>query len=602
MGALSAQYQQNVVSLYNAFTTTQAASQAITGSCTVTSTAGSAPLGFWDIGVRGDLTLNGHESGVTLAPTYSVITSTTGYASTNIASNPNFVSQYCDGSRTPPEFGASGWAVPPGIADATVPNPIFNLTPVATVDEGNNWINLRWGPLSLLNPVTNTALGNYSVTAGSPVIDYIPRSAAGNYPQTDFFGNPRPDPGSGNSRIDIGAVEFQVTGAAVLTVTPTSLTFGSTNDGSVSNYQTLTLSNTGGANATGISLLFTGPFERAAGGGTACGTTLAAGANCTIRVAFAPTAGQGTQTGTLAITASATVTGSPVSLTGTAVATPTLTSITPSSGAQSSSVPVTLNGTNLTGATWSTATTGTYANINFGALTVNAAGTSATATLTISATTTLGNKSLSLTVGTVNTNNVMFTIVANPLAPTLTSIAPTSGARGTVVPVTLTGTNLTGATWSTATTGAYINIGFGALTVNTAGTSATANLTISPATSLGGKNLSVTTSNGTTGTVAFGVVNPPVATLTSISPNSSTLAQRGTTVSVTLTGTNFTTGSTVAVSGTGITVSGVNVVSSTQITANFAISAGTGSTGAHNVRVTNASGTASNPAVTFTKN
>ena len=45
-----------------------------------------------------------------------------------------------------------GYQVPPGIADATVPNPIFNLTPAATVDEGNNWINISWGPLALTNP------------------------------------------------------------------------------------------------------------------------------------------------------------------------------------------------------------------------------------------------------------------------------------------------------------------------------------------------------------------------------------------------------------------------------------------------------------------
>ena len=45
-----------------------------------------------------------------------------------------------------------GYQVPPGISDATVPNPIFNLTPAATVDEGNNWINISWGPLALTNP------------------------------------------------------------------------------------------------------------------------------------------------------------------------------------------------------------------------------------------------------------------------------------------------------------------------------------------------------------------------------------------------------------------------------------------------------------------
>jgi hypothetical protein len=102
-------------------------------------------------------------------------------------------------------------------------------------------------------------------------------------------------------------------------------------------------------------------------------------------------------------------------------------------------------------------------------------------------------------------------------------------------------------------------------------------------------------------TAAFTVVNPPVATLASIAPVSSTLAQRGTTVGVTLTGTNFTTGTTVAAPGGGITVSGVVVVNSTTITANFAISGSATGVGAHNVTVTNASTTASN-AVTFTKN
>jgi len=38
--------QQNVVALYNAFTTTQAASQTATGACPSAS--------YWDIGVRGD--------------------------------------------------------------------------------------------------------------------------------------------------------------------------------------------------------------------------------------------------------------------------------------------------------------------------------------------------------------------------------------------------------------------------------------------------------------------------------------------------------------------------------------------------------------------
>ena len=107
-------------------------------------------------------------------PTYSFLTNATGYAATNSAANPSFVSKYCNGSRIPPEFGGTGFQVPPGISDATVPNPVFSLTPAATVDEGNNWINLSWGPLAVANPLTNVTLGNYAQSAGSPVNSFIP--------------------------------------------------------------------------------------------------------------------------------------------------------------------------------------------------------------------------------------------------------------------------------------------------------------------------------------------------------------------------------------------------------------------------------------------
>ena len=33
-----------------------------------------------------------------------------------------------------------------------MPNPIFNLTPAATVDEGNNWINIELGPAGADQP------------------------------------------------------------------------------------------------------------------------------------------------------------------------------------------------------------------------------------------------------------------------------------------------------------------------------------------------------------------------------------------------------------------------------------------------------------------
>ncbi|PYU83180.1 MAG: hypothetical protein DMG50_09035 [Acidobacteria bacterium] len=156
--------QQHVVTLHNAVTGASPASQTTTGQCVTAS--------YWDLGVRGDTGPTNHASGVTLAASDSVLTaggsSVTGGG--NSTASPNLISSYCDGSRTPPEAVAAGvapavaigWQVPPGISDATVPNPIFNLTPAATVDEGNNWVNLSWGPLSMTNPtVVGGPSGNY---------------------------------------------------------------------------------------------------------------------------------------------------------------------------------------------------------------------------------------------------------------------------------------------------------------------------------------------------------------------------------------------------------------------------------------------------------
>jgi len=97
-------------------------------------------------------------------------------------------------------------------------------------------------------------------------------------------------------------------------------------------------------------------------------------------------------------------------------------------------------------------------------------------------------------------------------------------------------------------------------------------------------------------TIALNAAPPPAPTLTTVSPNSGIQGQN---VNITLTGTNFQSGATVAVSGTGVTVSDVNRVSSSSITATFTIGA-SALTGGRNVTVTTAGGTTS--AQTFTVN
>ena len=184
--------------------------------------------------------------------------------------------------------------------------------------------------------------------------------------------------------------------------------------------------------------------------------------------------------------------------------------------------------------------------------------------------------------------------------PTLTSITPSSGIQGTSVPVTLTGTNFaTGSTISLSGTGVTVSN-----TTVVSSTSMTATFTIAANAPTGAQNVTVTSRSQISGSQAF-TVNSGAATLTSVSPSSGT---QGQTVNVTLTGTLFAAGSTIGVSGTGVTVSNLTVVSSTSITATFAIALNA-TTGALNVTVTNAIGasgpqtftvTALPPTVTFT--
>jgi hypothetical protein len=236
--------QQNLVSLFDGFSGAAAPVQTLYGQCV-------SGVSYWDVGVRGDTTTAPNSgSGFALTPVYSILTSTAGYSGNNSSANPALVSQYCNGSRVPPTCtvangcgGPSGYGVPPGIADATTPNPVFTFTPSATVDEGNNWINVSWGPLAMSDDSVvggangnyggGLPFGNYSPQATSPAVNYIPcinanavgqgcqvHPVPGNntftitLPRTDFFGNPRPDPGTpGNPKhVDVGAIEVLVAG------------------------------------------------------------------------------------------------------------------------------------------------------------------------------------------------------------------------------------------------------------------------------------------------------------------------------------------------------------------------------------------------------
>jgi hypothetical protein len=270
------------------------------------------------------------------------------------ASSSPVVAEYCNGARTVPEScsqlasglgqSCNGLNAPAGSSETTGLATVFvfnGIKPSATVDEGHNWLNLTYGPLTLGRPNVNVATagelmvasasaglvgGAYSIPVGSPAINVGAARTAGNgVPDHDYFNNPR-----AATNVDVGAVEYgAVTGAAV-NVTGGPLAFGNVAQGTTSAGQTVTLHNEGNVTITGIALTFAGPFSRSTTTPGTCGTTLAVTpGTCTINVVFQPTA-LGSTPGQLSITSSnATVAGSPVSLTGTGVAPVVSASLTP---------------------------------------------------------------------------------------------------------------------------------------------------------------------------------------------------------------------------------------------------------------------------------
>jgi sugar lactone lactonase YvrE len=155
--------------------------------------------------------------------------------------------------------------------------------------------------------------------------------------------------------------------APAASLSPTSLSFASTAVGSTSAALSTTLSNTGNAvlNISGITLSDTTDFAKT----TTCGSTLAAGANCTISVTFSPAAAQA-YNATLSVadnaagspqTASLSGTGTPAPAPGASLSPATLAFPSTNVGASSAAMSTTLSNTgnavlNISGITLSDTT------------------------------------------------------------------------------------------------------------------------------------------------------------------------------------------------------------------------------------------------------
>ncbi len=136
-------------------------------------------------------------------------------------------------------------------------------------------------------------------------------------------------------------------GGPAVTLSPTSLTFAAQAVGTSSSPQSVTLTNTGSAKLTVSGISTSGDFSQT----NTCGSSVAAGASCTISVTFKPTVA-GTRSGTLTVTDNASPATQTVSLTGTGTGGPAV-SLSPTSltfgsqavGVSSSSQAVTLENT-----------------------------------------------------------------------------------------------------------------------------------------------------------------------------------------------------------------------------------------------------------------
>jgi parallel beta-helix repeat protein len=198
--------------------------------------------------------------------------------------------------------------------------------------------------------------------------------------------------------------------------------------------------------------------------------------------------------------------------------------------------------------------------------------------------------------GVARPNNVYWDVGAYeydgaaPSGPTVTAITPSSGANTGPVSITnLAGTNFVSGATVKLTKSGQTDISGGSVAF-VSSTKLTCTFPLTGA-ATGTWNVVVTNPDAQSGTLTNGfTVTAPAAapTVSAISPDTGTWGQ---TLSVTITGTNFT-GATAVSFGPGITVT-FTVVSSTQINATITIAVGA-TIGARNISVTTPQGTGTN--------
>jgi hypothetical protein len=256
------------------------------------------------------------------------------------------------------------------------------------------------------------------------------------------------------------------------------------------------------------------------------------------------------------------------------LALPVIASISPNQDRQGATLNITITGTNLSGTSEVRFGTGIAVN-SFTIL----SGNQVTANITIAADAAVGVRDVSVTTpGGSFTLSTGFTIKQG--LPVIASISPNQDRQGATLNVTITGTNLNGTSEVRFGTGIALN----SYTV-LSGNQLTANITIAPDSTVGTRDISVTTPGGTYVLPASFTVKQALPKIASISPDN---GNQGATLTITIKGINFSGASEVRF-GTGMAVNNMSVLNSSQIEVMITIIAGT-ETGAKNVSITTPGG------------
>jgi hypothetical protein len=243
----------------------------------------------------------------------------TGVAQANAGNAPSYS---CEGSSFTITDGGGNSGITPTQCNGW-PAPVYPPYPNSGVTASPSALNFGSVATGSTSAPQNVTVSNPTSSAAS--VSSI--SASGDFAQTNTCGSSIPANSSctvsvtftptatgtrtGTLTVNAGGTTNTVSltgtgttsggGSATLTASPTSLSFGNQAVGSTSAAQTVTVSNTGSAPASVSSVSASGPFAET----NTCGSSIAAGASCTVSVTFTPTA-TGAASGNLMVSSNAT--------------------------------------------------------------------------------------------------------------------------------------------------------------------------------------------------------------------------------------------------------------------------------------------------------